>query len=95
MNQASGAVARWRVSGRVQGVFFRASTREQALRLGLDGSAVNLADGAVEVVAAGAPAALAALEAWLRHGPAQARVDAVEPLPAPSRAAVLPGFVTG
>ena len=87
------ATARWRVSGRVQGVFFRASTREQALRLGLDGSAVNLADGRVEVVAAGSPAALAALEAWLRHGPPQARVDALEPLSPP--ALVAPGFVVG
>ncbi|WP_372018899.1 acylphosphatase [Pseudoxanthomonas sp. 10H] len=86
------AVLRWRVSGRVQGVFFRASTREQALRLGLDGSAVNLADGRVDVVASGAPDALAALEAWLRQGPPQARVDAIESLPVVDD--VAPGFVT-
>ncbi|HET6397692.1 MAG TPA: acylphosphatase [Pseudoxanthomonas sp.] len=72
------SAARFLVSGRVQGVFFRASTREQAQRLGLDGSATNLADGRVEVVAAGAPRALAELEAWLRVGPPRARVDAVE-----------------
>ena len=63
----SGAAAtmRWRVSGRVQGVFFRAWTREQALRLALDGSATNLDDGSVEVVARGAPQSLAQLEAAL------------------------------
>lgn len=89
------ASARWHVSGRVQGVFFRASTREQALRLGLDGSAVNLADGGVEVVAAGVPAALAELEAWLRQGPPRARVDALQSLPAPAPDEVAAGFAIG
>ncbi len=58
----SGAAAtmRWRVCGRVQGVFFRAWTREQALQLALDGSATNLDDGSVEVVARGAPQAIQA-----------------------------------
>lgn len=69
--------ARFIVSGRVQGVFFRASTREQALRLGLTGYAKNLADGSVDVVACGADAALAELEAWLQHGPPSARVASV------------------
>lgn len=87
--------ARWYVSGRVQGVFFRASTREQALRLGLDGSAVNLADGRVEVVASGTPQALAALQAWLRQGPPRARVDALESAPAPAADEVAPGFAVG
>lgn len=67
--------ARFLVSGRVQGVSFRASTREQALALGLTGHARNLADGGVEVVASGSEAALRELEAWLRHGPPAARVD--------------------
>ena len=66
---------RFLVSGHVQGVFFRASTREQARRLGLRGHARNLADGRVEVVVAGDGAAIDALEAWLRHGPPSARVD--------------------
>jgi len=66
---------RFLVSGHVQGVFFRASTREQALRLGLRGHARNLADGRVEVVVAGDDAAIGALETWLRHGPPSARVD--------------------
>ena len=47
------AAARFLVEGRVQGVFFRASTREQALGLGLRGHAVNLDDGTVEVLAVG------------------------------------------
>ena len=72
--------ARFIVSGRVQGVFFRASTREEALRLGLTGHARNLADGSVEVLACGDAAALAALEGWLRRGPPLARVARVDTL---------------
>jgi len=72
------ACARFLVSGRVQGVFFRASTREQALRLGLCGYAKNRADGGVEVVASGSDEALAELEGWLHRGPAAARVQSVE-----------------
>ena len=63
------AQARFIVSGRVQGVGFRAATRAQALRLTLRGIARNLADGNVGVLAIGEAAALDALEAWLRHGP--------------------------
>lgn len=70
--------ARFIVSGKVQGVFFRASTREQAVRLGLRGYARNLADGTVEVVAAGDPDAIDALGAWLFEGPPLARVERVE-----------------
>ncbi|GAB2513711.1 acylphosphatase [Pseudoxanthomonas sangjuensis] len=69
--------ARFRVAGKVQGVWFRASTREQALKLGLRGYAKNLPDGSVEVLAAGAAAAVDALGQWLRVGPPQARVDSV------------------
>ena len=72
------AARRARVRGRVQGVWFRASTAERATALGLRGSAENLPDGSVLVHAAGAPAALDALVHWLRHGPPLARVDAVE-----------------
>ena len=68
---------RFLVSGKVQGVFFRASTREQALRLGLSGSARNLADGRVEVVAAGDEAAIEALARWLHKGPPTSRVESV------------------
>jgi acylphosphatase len=69
--------ARFLVSGKVQGVFFRASTREQALRLHLSGSARNLADGRVEVIAAGDADAIEALGRWLRQGPPSAKVTEV------------------
>ena len=69
--------ARFIVRGRVQGVFFRASTREQALKLGITGHASNLDDGNVEVVACGASEALDALQEWLRRGPPSARVEGV------------------
>jgi len=69
---------RFIISGRVQGVFFRASTREQAQRLGLGGCARNLRDGRVEVLAVGADDAIQQLEQWLQHGPPSARVDHVE-----------------
>ncbi|TVR93969.1 MAG: acylphosphatase [Wenzhouxiangellaceae bacterium] len=69
---------RWLISGRVQGVFFRASTRRQAEVLALAGYAVNLPDGRVEVLAHGDPAALEQLADWLRAGPPAARVDALE-----------------
>lgn len=71
------AAARFLVSGRVQGVFFRASTREQALALGLAGCARNLPDGKVEVLAEGATAALDQLERWLHQGPPAAQVITV------------------
>lgn len=66
------------VAGRVQGVYYRAATAEEAGRLELDGWVKNLADGRVEVVAAGAPAAIGALTRWLWNGPPAARVDAVQ-----------------
>lgn len=65
------------VSGRVQGVYYRASTVARATELELDGWARNLADGRVEVVACGSEAAIAALCAWLWQGPPAARVSAV------------------
>jgi len=68
----------FKVSGRVQGVFFRDSTREIANSLGLQGHAINLADGSVEVVACGGENALVRLEQWLQDGPLMASVDAVE-----------------
>jgi acylphosphatase len=72
------ASARFLVAGRVQGVFFRASTRAEARRLGIGGYAKNLDDGRVEVVAQGDPDAIEQFARWLRHGPPQARVDALE-----------------
>lgn len=85
--------ARFFVSGRVQGVFFRASTRDEALRLGLRGYASNLRDGRVEVYAEGDDDALDRLEQWLRHGPPLARVEKLERETAPVEDRL--GFVTG
>jgi acylphosphatase len=70
------------VSGRVQGVWFRASTREKARELGLTGRAVNLPDGRVEVIACGPEDRLRQLEGWLWQGPDLARVESVECAPA-------------
>jgi len=70
--------ARFFVSGKVQGVFFRASTREQALKLGLRGYAKNWPDGRVEVLAEGDAFAIDALERWLHVGPPMAKVETVE-----------------
>lgn len=69
---------RYFVAGKVQGVWFRASTRDEALRLGLRGYARNLGDGRVEVLAVGDAAAIDALAQWLHHGPPLARVDKLE-----------------
>ena len=65
------------VSGRVQGVYFRASTAQRARGLGLTGYARNLVDGRVEVLACGEASAVNALCEWLWEGPAAARVEDV------------------
>lgn len=72
------AARRVRISGRVQGVYFRASAAERAIALSLRGYAQNRPDGSVLVLAAGSPEALAKLIAWLQKGPPMARVDKVE-----------------
>ena len=66
------------VSGKVQGVFFRASTREQALRLNIKGHAKNLMDGNVEVIANGNKEDIQQLKQWLQNGPQHAVVEHVE-----------------
>jgi acylphosphatase len=90
-------VRRCFVAGKVQGVFFRASTRQKALELGCRGYAKNLPDGRVEVLAVGEPQAVTSLIEWLWSGPPSARVstvnvemlelDALEQMPS--------GFTTG
>lgn len=66
------------VSGRVQGVFFRASTRSAARRLDLAGWVRNREDGSVEITAEGERDNLNELVRWCRKGPEDARVDEVE-----------------
>ena len=68
---------RCRVKGRVQGVFFRASSKEQANKYNLTGYAKNLPDGSVEVLACGQSQAVEALCDWLWQGPLHARVENV------------------
>jgi acylphosphatase len=68
----------FRVTGRVQGVFFRASTRDVAKPLRINGHAVNLSDGSVEVRACGDDGAIEQLVDWLHRGPRNASVTAVE-----------------
>ena len=65
------------VSGRVQGVWYRAATRERAVALGVTGHALNLADGRVEVLACGDPAAVDALCKWLWTGSPASQVTGV------------------
>lgn len=69
---------RIRVHGRVQGVFFRASTRIEANRLGLTGWVLNHVDGSVELEIQGPADALEAMSTWCREGPPMARVERVE-----------------
>ncbi|MCY1211068.1 Acylphosphatase [compost metagenome] len=66
------------VSGKVQGVYYRQSTQEQAERLELDGWVRNLADGRVEVLMEGEEDAVRELAGWLEQGPAEAKVTGVE-----------------
>ncbi|UCD56316.1 MAG: acylphosphatase [Candidatus Hydrogenedentota bacterium] len=66
------------VEGRVQMVFFRYSTCQEADRLGVNGWVMNRRDGAVEVVAEGEKEAVDALMQWCRHGPSGARVTNVK-----------------
>ncbi len=77
MSKMSTPCRQFRVRGRVQGVFFRASTQARAKALGLRGRAENLPDGSVRVVACGDEAAVSALGDWLREGPAAAEVTDV------------------
>jgi acylphosphatase len=66
------------VSGRVQGVFFRARTMNRAVNLGVNGWVMNLSDGRVEAVFEGEDEAVKALVDFCRHGPSGAVVTNVE-----------------
>jgi acylphosphatase len=71
---------RARISGRVQGVFFRASCADRAKALGLSGWVRNASDGGVEAVFEGKAAEVESMLAWCRKGPPYAEVDRVEVL---------------
>ncbi len=66
------------VTGKVQGVWYRGATQEQALRHGLTGHALNLPDGRVEVLLCGGREAVREVSQWLWKGPPSARVTHVE-----------------
>ncbi len=74
------ATRKWHliIRGRVQGVWYRESMRQEALRLGVDGWVRNRADGSVEAVIAGPEEQVDALLAWTRGGPPLARVAEVQ-----------------
>lgn len=80
------------VSGRVQGVFFRASTQEQGQRLKLNGWVKNLADGRVEVFASGEEQNIKKLLEWLKLGPPMATVDEIEFIEDEKMSSVNEGF---
>ncbi len=77
------------VTGRVQGVFYRASTEREARQLGVTGYARNLPDGSVEVLACGEASAVEALKLWLWSGPPASQVKDVSceslDVPAPEK----------
>ena len=66
------------VTGKVQGVYFRQSTREKATELGLTGQVKNLPDGSVYIMATGTIEQLNQLEDWCRQGPPRAVIAGVE-----------------
>ena len=70
--------ARFIIHGRVHGVFFRDTARQVARRLDIKGSAINLLDGTVEIVAEGTPEAVKKFQSWLMIGPDMATVEKVE-----------------
>ncbi len=80
MSDATAPIARRVIArGRVQGVFFRASTRDEAVRAGVSGWVRNRPDGAVEAWLEGTPQAVATVEDWIRRGgPPRAHVEDVE-----------------
>lgn len=65
------------VSGKVQGVFYRQSTREKAIELGIQGKVMNLANGDVQIMATGTKENLDVLIKWCQQGPTKAVVDKV------------------
>ena len=83
---------RLEITGRVQGVGFRYSMHSEAARRGVRGWVRNRRDGSVEALLQGEDAAVDALTAWARQGPAGARVTEVRVLPAEDAESVHAGF---
>jgi acylphosphatase len=74
---------RLRITGRVQGVWYRGATEAEARKLGVDGWVRNCSDGSVEALIEGDPSMVAALVTWCRTGPPGARVTDVAECPEP------------
>jgi acylphosphatase len=83
------------VSGRVQGVFYRATCVRKAESLGLRGYARNLPDGRVEVLACGEPAVVEQFIAWLWEGSPASKVTAVDSAGVDAAEGRHPGFTSG
>ena len=83
------------VSGRVQGVFYRATCVRKAQELGITGFARNLPDGRVEVLACGEPALVEQFIAWLWEGSPASKVAAVDSSEADIAEAPRAGFTSG
>ena len=88
---AAHETVRARITGQVQGVWFRNWTQERARALGLDGWARNAADGSVEALFSGTPAAVAEIVADCARGPQLARVENVATMPTPEEEANVAG----
>lgn len=80
---------RLKIHGKVQGVYYRESLRQQARRLGVTGWVRNRKDGTVEALVQGEPAPVAEIVAWCHEGPPAARVDKVEDLTVENETALI------
>lgn len=66
------------VAGKVQGVWYRQSTKEKALELGITGEVSNQADGTVKIIATGTEEQLSLFTDWCKHGPPKANVTNID-----------------
>ena len=73
------------VSGKVQGVFYRQSTREKAIALGITGEVRNMPDHTVHIIATGTASQIEQLIEWCKKGPPRSIVESVESTTIPSQ----------